>query len=350
MSLKIAPIPSEKEDERSELAPYKIVAYPADFTLELLHEKWKDKDIEIPTIQRHYVWTLLQASRLVESFLLGLPVPGIFFYKAKDTEKLLVVDGQQRLRSVFAYFEGKMPESIKPFALKGVEERWEGKSLTELSKQEQRRLKDSVLRATIIDQLDPKDDSSIFHIFERLNTGGTSLKPQEVRNCIHSGPFNDMLLKLNKDSTWRRLMGAKQPDKRMRDVELILRFLALVEWGDRYFKPMKNFLSDYMKGNKSPGQERLADLAGLFRTTTRAVADFLSSKPFHVFAGLNAAVYDSVMVAFAGRKRKVPSNIKSRFKRLLSNKTYISYVSSGTTDVEIVKKRIAVARARLFGN
>jgi hypothetical protein len=232
MALKIAPISSEREDERSEIAPYRIVAYPADYTLEGLHQKWKAKDIEIPTLQRHYVWTLLQASRLIESFLL---VPGIFFYKAKDTEKPLVIDGQQRLRSVFAYFEGKMPESNKPFALKGVKDVWEDKSFTELSKQEQMRLRDSVLRATIVDQLDPKDNSSIFHIFERLNTGGTSLKPQEVRNCIYSGPFNDLLPKLNRDSTWRRLMRAKQPDKRMRDVELILRFLALFEWRQRYF-------------------------------------------------------------------------------------------------------------------
>ena len=343
----IESIRSEAEDEESDLAPYKIVSYPADFTLQVLHEKWKTNEIIIPRFQRQYVWTLSQASRLIESFLLGLPVPGIFFYKDKETQRLLVVDGQQRLKSIFGFFEGQFPDSQQPFALRAVHPEWDGRSYQGLSEAYQIRLRDSVLRATIIDQLDPSDNSSVFHIFERLNTGGTILKPQEVRNCIYQGPFNDLLIELNGNAAWRELFGAQQPDRRMRDVELILRFLALFESGDQYAKPMKDFLSSFMRTFKDAKPAKLKQFEQLFLTTTQRVTTTLGEKPFNIRAGLNAAVFDSVMVAFASHS-DTASDIAKRYKKLLSNDAYQAYVSTGTTDVDVVKNRIKLASAVLF--
>ena len=350
MEIQLEKVASEIEDERSETALYKIISYPADFTLQGLYDKWKESNIQIPPFQRQYVWKLAQASRLVESFLLGLPVPGIFFYKEKETGNLVVIDGQQRLKSVFSFFEGEFPESKEPFRLREVQEKWKGKMFSELAKHERQRLKDSVLRATIVDQLDPKDNSSIFHIFERLNTGGTSLRPQEVRNCIHSGPFNDLLMELNREKSWRRIIGTERPDKRMRDIELILRFLALVRAGDAYYKPMKNFLNDFMKVNRYAKPAGLSAFHGLFEKTVKTVVSCLGKKPFHIRVGLNAAAYDCVMTGFALTKKEVPSDIKTRYRRLLNNETFQALVSSGTTDIEAVKRRISLARKTLFGD
>lgn len=349
MAVRLEKIASEVTDEQSEIAAYKIVAFPTDYTLEILYQKSKGGNITVPRFQRQYVWTVSQASRLIESFLLGLPVPGIFFYKEKETAKLVVIDGQQRLRSVFSFFDGEMPDTKHPFRLRDVQPKWEGKLYTELTKVEQQILKDSVLRATIIDQLDPKDDSSIFHIFERLNTGGTSLRPQEVRNCIYSGPFNDLLIELNRGKEWRRIVGSEQIDKRMRDVELILRFLALAYDADRYYKPMKNFLSDFTKVHRHPNRSKLSEFDNSFTGTVHRVVSSLGRKPFHIRIGLNAAVYDSVMVAFAWAKRDVPANVKSRYRDLLNDETYQAFFSSSTTDVEVVRKRIQIARRKLFG-
>ncbi len=165
MAKLIENIRSEVEDQESDLAPYRIVSYPADYTLKGLHDKWRAAEIEIPPFQRQYVWTLTQASRLIESFLLGLPVPGIFFYKDQDSQRLLVIDGQQRLKTVFGYFDGRIPESRQKFTLRGVRPEWEGRLYSDLDEPDQIRLRDSVLRATIVDQLDPKDNYSVFHIF-----------------------------------------------------------------------------------------------------------------------------------------------------------------------------------------
>ena len=343
----IETIKSEEEDQRSDVAPYRIVSYPADYTLKGLHDKWKNEEIEIPPFQRQYVWTLTQASRLIESFLLGLPVPGVFFYKDLDSQKLLVIDGQQRLKSVFGYFEGHVPESRQNFTLRGVRPNWEGRSYEDLDEPDQIRLRDSVLRATIVDQLDPKDNSSVFHIFERLNTGGTILRPQEVRNCIYRGPFNNLLMELNRNVAWRELIGSRQPDKRMRDVELILRFLALFKAGDGYAKPMKDFLSTFTRTHRNASHAELSRLREVFLSTTQRVSETLGSRPFNIRAGLNAAVFDSVMVAFASHP-KIPQGIEGRFDRLLENESYKAYIATATTDVEVVRHRIKLARSVLF--
>ena len=231
-------IPSEIEDQEADTTTYRIACYPADFTLEVLHQKWKRKDVIIVDFQRQFVWTLGQASRLIESFLMGLPVPGIFLYTERKTGKLVVIDGLQRLTSVFSYFDGTFLTTEKAFRLSGLKAPWEGRLFQELPDPDQRRLRDSVLRATIVDQIHPEDNSSIFEIFKRLNTGGTTLTPQEIRNCIYRGPFNDVLKVMNEFSHWREIFGPRKPDKRMRDVELIVRFLALREDATHYKKPM----------------------------------------------------------------------------------------------------------------
>jgi len=104
-------IPSEEEDREVSLKPYEILTYPADFTLEVLVDKWKKKEIQVPPHQRRFVWTQTQSSKLIESFLLGLPVPPVYFYQDRKANNLLVVDGQQRLRSIVYFFSGVFGEA-----------------------------------------------------------------------------------------------------------------------------------------------------------------------------------------------------------------------------------------------
>jgi len=87
-------------------------------------------------------------------------------------------------------------------------------------------------------QLAPIDDTSIVEVFSRLNTGGVALQGQEVRNCVYAGEFNKLLKQLNKNEDWRFIVGKTAEDNRMRDIELILRFLALYSNASQYAKPM----------------------------------------------------------------------------------------------------------------
>lgn len=340
--LVIEEIPSEDEDVEAGVPIYKIGCYPSDPTLEGLKTKSDREEIIIPRFQRGWVWSSAQASRLVESFLLGLPVPSIFVYK-EVSGKQIVIDGQQRLRTIWGFFDGVLPDG-SPFYLRNVDPQWNGKKYEDLIETDKIRFRDSILRVIIVEQINPEDTTSIYHIFERLNTGGTSLTPQEVRNSSYHGPFNDMLFDLNEYENWRQIFGANYPDARMRDQELIVRFFALNEGG--YLKPMKRFLNVFMY--KHQRERDLDSYAKIFKETCDRVLGSLGPRPFHIKRGINVAVFDSVMVAFV-KHRKVPSNIVRRYDKLLENPSYLDTISASTTDTGTVNERIELARKVLFG-
>jgi len=223
-------IKSEEEDAESAPPDYQINTYPADFTLEVLYQKWLAGDIEIPKFQRQFVWKQNQASKLIESFLIGLPVPAVFLYTERLSQRFLVIDGQQRLRSVFYFLEGYFGEKKngqrEVFGLTGLSEKskYYRKEFKELESPDQRKFHNSVLRSFIVQQLNPDDnDTSMFHVFERLNTGGTLLANQEIRNCVYRGNFRELLQELNGLPDWRVILGKEASDSRQRDIELILR-------------------------------------------------------------------------------------------------------------------------------
>ena len=183
-------------DESEAVIPFKysITSYGADYPVDGLVSRIKNEDISIPSFQRGYVWSLKEASRFIESLLLGLPVPSIFLSKERDTQKLLVIDGQQRLLTLSYFYDGLWPVTRREFILKGVTAQYEGCAYKDLPHEAKRRLADSILHAIIVKQDEPSEDSSsIFHIFERLNTSGVSLTPQEIRTAIYHGPFSEML-------------------------------------------------------------------------------------------------------------------------------------------------------------
>ena len=297
--LDLEPVTSEDEDYASAPADYKIATYPADFTLEVLYQKWNAGDFRIPHFQRAFVWKQVQASRLIESFLVGLPVPPVFVYTERHTERYLVIDGQQRLRSIFYYFDGYFGEETQAnrrvFRLTGLspESRFKDKNFSDLREEDQRRLHNAVLRSFVVQQLDPEDDTSMYHIFERLNTGGTLLTNQEIRNCVYQGSFTEFVSKLNLTPAWRMILGKDQPDSREKDVELMIRFFAMRDISG-YQKPMKDFLSKFMKKNQNPPAASLTESKRIFEETCKQVVKSVGKKPFHIRSGLNTAVSDAV--------------------------------------------------------
>ncbi len=354
-------VESEVEDSQSSAQiKYEISTYPADFTLEVLTSKWKKGDIVIPNFQRRYVWNVTQASKLIESFMLGLPVPAIFLYVDKN-KKNLVIDGQQRLKSI-CFFLGEKgsnilddkEEKVLGFKLKGLSEEspWFNKRFEDFNEEDKCKLHDCVLRATIVRQIDPDDNTSIYHIFERLNTGGTLLNNQEVRNCVYAGPFNDSMIKMNQHYKWRKVFTNSIEDNRQKDVELILRFFALHDNRENYKKPMKEFLSEYIGDNKVRfmRKEEIEKRVLVFQETVERIVDSLGEKPFHVRNGLNSSICDSVMIAFSEHQGNIPTDIKARYSTLCENEDYYKYTSKATNDVSAVKERIKLAKKILFGD
>ena len=163
----------EDDDIDKAIPIYSISSYGADYVVTDLVNRIEKEVIYVPKFQRKFVWRKdHKDSRFIESLLIGLPVPGIFLSKERETKKLLVIDGQQRLRTLQYFYRGKYDDGIK-FSLKNVQERFEGHTYEDLPETDRRQLDDSILHVTIVRQDEPpQDDSSIYQIFERLNTGG----------------------------------------------------------------------------------------------------------------------------------------------------------------------------------
>lgn len=352
-------VPSEDDDASASLRSYEIVTYPADYTLSVLVDKWRKRQIQIPDFQREFVWKQAQASKLIESFLVGLPVPAIFLYTDRSNRNVqLVVDGQQRLRTIAYFFEGYFGEPNARgrrtvFKLTGLNEKspFLDKTYSDLAEQDPgalNRLNDAVLRAFVIQQLDPADDTSIYHVFERLNTGGTLLYPQEIRNAVNQGAFNDLLHELNDLPDWRAMYGSQRVDRRKRDIELILRVIALSDGSVEYGKPMKDYLNRFMHANKDANGDRLAIFKERFVRAVRA-ARLLGDRPFRRGAGLNAAAFDAVMtVLMATPSESLPEDLQARYDELMRDPDFVKKVSRSTTDDDIVAGRIGLARSKLL--
>jgi len=340
---------SEFEDEEASSAVrYSISSYGADHPVDGLVKRISKGDIYVPEFQRGYVWNHAQASRFIESLLLGLPVPGIFLFKESDTQKLVVVDGQQRLRTLEFFYEGLFLG--KEFALKGVCEELQGRTARTLSEEDRRRLDDAIVHATIFQQDDPHGDrSSVYLIFERLNTGGTPLSPQEIRSCVYRGSLNDLLKELADNEHWREIYGP--PSRRAKDQELILRFLALFFCRDQYTKPMKQFLNDFMGENRGADDRQIDVWRDLFLRTLQVATEHLGRGAFRPERNLNAAVLDALLVGLADRLAAGPltnpKELRDAARRVLADKVFVRAVTSATTNEESLRQRLDVSRREL---
>lgn len=349
----------EVEDETEDLEAsitYDIASYPSDLTLSVVKEMWDRGDIEIPDYQRNFVWQIRQSSLLIESFLLGLPVPQVFFY-IDDENKSQVIDGQQRLMSVVFYLDGYFgSESIhgkkQVFRLQGLDDSspFAKKRFVDLDETHQRKLRSAVLRAINIRQLNPKGEAtSVYHIFERLNTGGTPLKPQEIRNCVFRGDLIRVLRSLNKNSHWRQIVGRSTFDRHQKDVELILRIFALAAYFDEYDKPMKEFLNRTMQRDRTGSSPKVTQFKRDFPQAAELIVNSFGKKPFHIRGPLNASALDAVFATILMNMDAIPSDLTERYASLRKDREFGTTTAYSTSDRAVVLRRFEVVRTHLFG-
>ena len=330
---------------------YSIMSYGADYPVDGLVERLKNGEISLPEFQRSFVWNQTQASRFIESLLLGLPVPGIFLFREPASQRLIVVDGHQRLRSLKSFYEDNIRG--KRFALTGVVKSLRGLQYSSLSQRHRRVLDNSILHATIFQQLHPSGEKgSVFEVFERLNTTGVPLLQQEIRDCIYRGPFNELLNELNKGDAWRAVY--KKDNDRARDKELILRFFAFKHCGSNYSRPMKHFLNRYMESNASPSSEWIDQRRIEFGKVTALAAEWLPSEAFRRGRTIrvNAAITDAMLVGLSRRLDcgaiARESSLESVALQLRDSESFRDVTDRATTAVAAVKARIEQA-TQVFG-
>lgn len=349
-----APDPVADDSDLDDTVPieqYDITSYGADFDVEGLVKRLNRGDVLIPGFQRDYVWTQKEASRFVESLLLGLPVPGVFMAREAGTNKLLVIDGQQRLKSLQFFYNGVFnpkpgDQRQRVFKLTRVQPQFEGLTYETLQEQDRTKLNDAIIHATVVKQESPAgDDTSIYYIFERLNNGGRKLAPQEIRVAIYHGPLMDALHELNRHPAWREIYGPESA--RLKDQELILRFLAFYVSSADYERPMTEFVNRFAGRNRRPTPASMAAWVDSFRSTIDVFAGTLGRRAFRPEGAINAAVFDATMVGMARRLVRAPvpkpAFVKTAYDTLLDDQSFIEAVSRSTADEKFVRTRISMA-------
>ena len=167
---------------------------------------------------------------------------------------------------------------------------------------------------------------------------------------MYSGKLNDLLHDVNGDKDWRKILGKPDPDPRMSDLQLALRCMALAHRGDRYRKPMKDFLSGFMDDMRNPADDFILREKERFGNVCRSIVDHLGERPFHSPRGaLRAPLLDSVFVAFANNAGDIPGDMRGRIESLKKNSLFASSSGAAAADSSAVEKRLGIASRVLFG-
>lgn len=361
---------SLEEETFSDDALFNISSYGVDLSFREIINMYEEGDLEKPEMQRKYVWSRNEASRFIDSILLGLPVPSIFLAKTAD-EKRLIVDGYQRIMTVYDYVNtGIFGGDKKVFKLSNSEiinPKWRGKQFSELDQDEKRKIRNASIHAIIFEQKHPQDDSGMYQIFERINTSGRPLRPQEIRNCVYHGSFNQLLIELNKNAIWRELIGTKE-DSRMLDVELILRCFAFAKFKEQSEVALNQinlvkYLNSYMGRNCNILEDVQQTFADEFTETINVIAAKIGNVAFRngkITEGsiefskrINPAIMDSLYtatysaIALGAYDESV--DLKAKYEELLMDVDFQDAISIRTTTVSQIKKRISKASEILFG-
>lgn len=350
----------EEEDliETEGTAP--VITYSGqDFDVAGLVRRFNNDDILIPSFgheddriesagfQRAFVWNRPQMDRFIESLLLGYPIPGIFLIRQAD-RRYLVLDGQQRLRTLAAFYRG-IDMSQREFHLKNVSEHLKGFTYETLDEESRRLLDDAFIQATIV----PTDGSSqsleaIYQVFERLNSGGTQLTPHEIRVALFAGPFIDYLEQLNRNESWRSLYGKKSP--RIRDQELVLRIIALYFNATNYKRPLKRFLNDFAASyrdmsnfNGDAVRTRFTQTAELLNNTVGK--DGLRRTGYQINAALTEALFVGLMRRLDHGDPIPPGAVSGAVALIRGNEELQEAIARATADEENVRTRLEVATA-----
>ena len=352
--------PLEEEIESIEISSTKRRVYTeqGDPEIESLYGKYKRGKLVIqPDFQRHFVWDAKKSSRLIESALLDIPLPVIYISEEKDGKEY-VIDGQQRLTAFFSFIDGQFPNGID-FKLTGLKVFTElnRKSFKEIDEELQDKIRYCKIR-TITFRRESEADLK-FEIFERLNTGAVSLNDQELRNCIYTGLYNKLLKELSKDADFMYLLGLKKPDKRMKDIELVLRFAAFYHFTYlKYKPPMRKFLNNDMEKYQDISEVDAIELKNAFKNAVTIIKSLLDNHAFKRFykgdeknpngywepKKFNASLYDILMYSFAREdKNEVYQNLDSIREALIylmtNDQDFIDAIELSTSSVQAVTKR-----------
>lgn len=374
----------EEFEAEGQIDEYDLTSTPNDFNVMTINSFIESGAIEIPGFQRNFVWDIKKSSKLIESLLLGLPVPQLFLYES-NRNKFLVIDGQQRMMSIFYFIKKRFPRKEKRAEIRRVfaendgipEEIFEDDAFFQPFKLQLSKTTDEVknkfhglnystlgdrksqldlrpIRNIVVRQNYPKDgDSAIYEIFNRLNSGGVNLKPQEIRGCLYHSEFYVMLAKLNYHPVWRSVLKMDNLDLHMKDIELLLRCFALGIKHTKYKPSMAKFLNEFSKEARSFDSEYITYLQKLFISFLEAIQNvdfdlFVSAKSrrFNIF--IVEAMFSALSQRVLPKKELIGISVSDELIReILADEKFQEATIAGTTNKANVDTRLKIASSKI---
>lgn len=372
-----------EEEEEGQIDEYDLNSTPNDFNVLTIFNFIDSGAVKIPGFQRAYVWDLRRASKLIESLIIGLPVPQVFLYE-ESRNSFLVIDGQQRLMSIYYFMkqrfprkerraelrrilndESKIPDDIlhdddyfENFRLRlpdtsaGTPNKFARLSYSTLG--DYRTQFDlRTIRNMIIKQVRPSGDSSIYEIFNRLNTGGINLTPQEIRSSLYHSSFSMLLSRLNMDKTWRRLIGREELDLHMRDTEFLLRAIAVAADSASYSPSMVRFLNRFSKSAQSFPPTEVAEIGGICEWFFAACSSLDRSAFSSKQGRFSVPLFEATFAAAYQSRAHLPPEwqlVDSIVTSIKSDPDFVVHSQEQTTSTIHVLGRLEAARKHILAS
>lgn len=344
----------------------KIYTQVGDPEIQGLRDKYQKRRLDIqPDFQRQFVWDVKKSSCLIESAMLGIPLP-VFYFSEESDGKVAVVDGQQRLTAFFSFIGGQFPDGEK-FKLSGLKvfKEFNQKTFSELPDEYQDKISECSIRTITFTK--ESDADLKFEVFERLNSGSVKLNDQELRNCIYRGNYNKLLRELSEDKDFMKIMGYSKPHKRMLDVEFVLRFASFFNQTYlKYNSPMRKFMNKEMEERQDISPEDSDRVRKTFKNSVSIIFSLLGENAFRRFIKgdaqkpdgswerrtFSASLFDILMWSFAEKdKNLVMANLDSIKEELIdlmsSNQNFIDSISFGTSSKSKMITRFDIWRKSL---
>ncbi|MDI9342439.1 MAG: DUF262 domain-containing protein [Sediminibacterium sp.] len=331
---------------------FEILELP--FTIfEYLRKLGQGKIVVQPDFQRNQVWKIDQKSRFIESVLLNYPLPPIYLNETKDS-KYMVIDGLQRTTTLNDFYNGQ-------FKLKGLDAlpMYEDKYFSSLPHNIQSKFEDKRLNIYALKPSTPLP--VIYDLFNRINTGGTPLNKQEVRNCIYIGKSTQLLKTLSEQDYFTNAIDNGVKNTRMKDREVILRYIAF-RWFDfhsEYSGDMSEYLENCMKELNKKDDSVINEIADDFKRVMLKSFEIWGDKNFRIptpstRGTINIAVFETISRylsllsdEFIERNKPV---LKFNYSKLIKNSEYLDAVSRSTGTKTRVFTRFRIANQILNEN
>lgn len=321
---------------------------------ELVVRKWTERNVlKMPSFQRQFVWKPDQQSLFIESVLLGFPLPPLYINKNKKGE-YIVVDGRQRLTTLKRFLNNEFKLSNLN-ALPELNDKTYG-DLININSEYQTKIEDTKLLVYLIQPSVPLE--MVYDIFNRINTGGTQLTRQEIRNCIYLGKATKLLQKLAKSNYFKKAIDNGISPLRAKDQEAVLRVLSfiLLDYESEYKNSMNTFVESTMKYiNSKLTDNEIISLEEKFKTTMLTTTKIFGSwnnfrMPTDYTRGrINIALMESITNYFTNIKsefltKETMESFKVKYKVLLNDNEYYNAVKFSTGSTSSVRARFSIVK------